>query len=69
MEELYWDVPFAIARQLKAAHPQVNLEQVTLKMIYNWAVALPNFKDDPQLANDELLSAIYQEWLEETFPL
>lgn len=69
MEDLYWDVPFAIARHLKAAHPSIELSQVTLNMIYNWAVALPNFKDDPQLVNDDLLTAIYQEWLEETLPL
>jgi FeS assembly protein IscX len=48
-----------------ALYPQVDLNTVTLGMIYNWVVALPEFQDDPQLANDELLSAIFQEWLEE----
>jgi FeS assembly protein IscX len=28
-------------------------------------VALPDFADDPALANDELLEAILQEWYEE----
>jgi FeS assembly protein IscX len=49
--------------------PDVDLSAVTLNMLYNWAVALPDFKDDPQLANDELLTAILQEWYEETHPL
>ncbi|MBF8286037.1 MAG: yfhJ [Anaerolineales bacterium] len=63
-EELYWDSTYALARRLKAEHPDVDLSAVTLNMLYNWAVALPDFKDDPQLANDELLTAILQEWYE-----
>ena len=68
-EDLYWDATFAIARHLKAAHPQVDLSQVTLDMLYNWVIGLPTFKDDPHLANDDLLTAIYQEWYEEITPL
>jgi len=64
-EALYWDSSYAVARRLMALYPQVDLNTVTLGMIYNWVVALPEFQDDPQLANDELLSAIFQEWLEE----
>ena len=66
MEDLYWDGAYAIARRLQASLPEADLSQVTLNMLYNWVVALPDFKDDPQLANDELLAAIYQEWYEET---
>lgn len=69
MEPLYWDGPYAIARRLMAERPGVNLAEVTLNMLYNWVIALPEFQDDPQLANDELLSAIYLEWYEETHPL
>ncbi|MBM2851171.1 MAG: Fe-S assembly protein IscX, partial [Anaerolineales bacterium] len=54
---------------LIAAHPDVELSTVTLNMIYNWVIALPDFVDDPQLVNDDLLQAIYQEWYEETYPL
>jgi FeS assembly protein IscX len=68
-EELFWDASYAIARRLMAAHPGVDLGAVTLNMLYNWVVALPGFRDDPQLVNDELLTAIYQEWYEETHPL
>lgn len=62
---LYWDSSYAIARRLMAQHPDIDLSSVTLRMIYNWVVALPEFHDDPQLANDDLLEAIYQEWYEE----
>ncbi len=69
MEELYWDGAYAIARRLIAERPNTDLSQVTLNMLYNWVLALPEFKDDPELANDELLNAIYQEWYEEIHPL
>ena len=68
-EELYWDSSYAVARRLIAAHPDVDLSTVTLSMIYDWVVALPDFSDDPQWVNDDLLQAIYQEWYEETHPL
>ena len=69
MDALYWDGAFAIARRLRATHPEADLSQVTLNMLYNWVVALPDFQDDPLLANDDLLAAIHQEWYEETQPL
>jgi len=65
VEELYWDSSYAIARRLIAAYPRVDLSTVTLNMIYDWVLALPDFVDDPQLVNDDLLQAIYQEWYEE----
>ncbi len=68
-EELYWDSPYAIARRLMSVYPDADLGAVTLNMLYNWVIALPDFKDDPQLAHDGLLEAIYQEWYEEKHPL
>ena len=65
VEELYWDSSYAIARRLIAAHPDVELSTVTLNMIYSWVLALPGFVDDPQLVNDDLLHAVYEEWYEE----
>ena len=65
VEELYWDSSYAIARRLIAAHPDVELSTVTLNMVYDWVLALPDFVDDPQLVNDDLLQAICQEWYEE----
>lgn len=69
MTELYWDTTFEIAIHLSAAHPDVNFKEVTLQKIYEWTVALPNFADDPALVNDDFLTAIFQEWFEETNPL
>ena len=68
-ETLSWDDAYAIARALIRAHPDVNLEEVSLRMIYEWTLALPDFRDDPELANDSVPSSIYQEWFEEINPV
>lgn len=66
---LTWDDSYAIARVLIQKFPDVDLEEVSLSMIFRWTVSLPGFQDDPQLANDAILAAIYQEWFEEANPL
>lgn len=62
---LSWDDSFAIARALIEKYPQAELEGVSLNMIFQWTIALPDFDDEPELANDGILEAIYQEWYEE----
>ena len=69
MSALYWDGSYEIAKHLIAVHPDVDLKSVTLQQILEWATALPEFADDPALVNDDLLTAIYQEWFEEINPL
>ncbi len=60
-----WDSIYEIALALKARYPQETLEDVSLQMIYDWVIALPEFEDDLELANEEILLAIFQEWYEE----
>jgi FeS assembly protein IscX len=62
---LTWEDSYAIARELANAHPEVNLEEVSLLAIYQWTMALPDFDDEPELVNDAILAAIFQEWYEE----
>lgn len=62
---LNWESTFAIALELKRKYPGVNIEEVTLQQIYQWTLQLPEFEDDPALANDDILYAIYQDWYEE----
>lgn len=62
---LTWDDSYAIAQELSEANPGINLEEVSLMMIYHWTMGLPGFSDDPELANDAILEAIFQEWFEE----
>ena len=64
-EPLTWESTYAIALALKAEHPGIDMDTVTLRDIQRWTLALENFDDDPALANDEILAAIYQEWYEE----
>ena len=64
-DPLTWDDSYAIAQALNQRHPDVGIESVSLGMIYRWTIELPNFDDDIELANDSILSAIFQEWLEE----
>ncbi|HCK66396.1 MAG TPA: Fe-S assembly protein IscX [Anaerolineae bacterium] len=60
-----WEATYAIALELKRKFTDVNIEEVTLGQIYKWTLELPEFDDDPALANDEILRAIYQDWYEE----
>jgi FeS assembly protein IscX len=64
-EPLNWDATFAIALALKRKYKEANLEDVSLQQIYEWTIALEDFEDDLALANDGILSNIYQEWFEE----
>lgn len=68
-EGLTWEDSYEIALALKSRYPTVKLEEVSLGMIFLWTVQLPDFSDDPDLANDSILSAIFQEWYEEVNPL
>jgi FeS assembly protein IscX len=62
---LFWEDTYAIVLALIKEHPDVNLENVSLGMVYTWTVELPGFEDDRELANEGILAAIYQEWYEE----
>lgn len=62
---LTWEDSYAIALALSKLKPDINLEDVSLMMIYQWTLDLAGFDDDVELANDGILEAIYQEWYEE----
>ncbi len=63
-ESLNWESTYAIALELQRAHRNVDLQQVSLKQILAWTLALEGFEDDPALANDDILARIYQDWFE-----
>jgi FeS assembly protein IscX len=62
---LTWDSTYAIALELRRQHPDVNMEEVSIKNIYDWTLQLQEFEDDPSLCNDDILHAIFQDWFEE----
>jgi FeS assembly protein IscX len=62
---LYWDSSYEIALRLIDMHPDVDVETVGTEQLYQWIIALPEFADDPALANEGILSDILREWYEE----
>jgi len=64
IEPLTWEATYAVVDALQRYHPLQSLEDVSLGLIYQWVLALPDFDDDPALANDEILMDIYREWLD-----
>lgn len=63
---LYWEGTYEIVLDLMEKYPTVDLDTVGLQQLYQWVIALPNFADDPELANDGILNDILREWYEET---
>jgi FeS assembly protein IscX len=63
---LYWDSDFEIVLELIETHPDINLEEIGLEQLYEWVIALPNFADDPALANERILKDILIQWYEAT---
>lgn len=62
---LYWDASLEIIFALQEAHPDVDVDSVGIEELYCWIIELPNFADDPELANDGILMDILREWYEE----
>lgn len=63
--ELYWDATYAIAVSLIEYYPEVSPDSVGLKELEQLVERLPNFRDDPVLANERILKDIQITWYEE----
>lgn len=66
---LYWEASYEIVQALMETHPDVDVEQVGTEQLKTWIVSLPNFMDDPELANEGILNDILREWYEESLTL
>jgi len=66
--KLYWDATYEIVLGLIDTHPGANLDAMGLQELYELIVALPDFADDPELANEGILTEILREWYEEINP-
>ncbi|PJF44000.1 MAG: Fe-S assembly protein IscX [Phototrophicales bacterium] len=62
---LYWDSTYEIVLNLMRAYPMVNLDTISTSQLLEMILALPNFVDEPQLANEDLLVEILRFWYEE----
>ena len=52
---LKWTDSREIALDLIDAHPDVDPKTIRFTDLYNWVLALPNFKDDPQHSGEKIL--------------
>jgi FeS assembly protein IscX len=68
-EMLSWEDTVDIVKKLRESHPQVQVEDISLEMIYHWTIELPEFSDDRELSNEDILTDILKEWFEEVNPL
>ncbi len=62
---LYWESSLGIIQALIELHPSVDVDSVGIEQLRQWIIALPDFADDPGLANDGILNDILREWYEE----
>lgn len=65
MNNLTWDDTYGIVMALETAWPQVDVEQIGLDELCRIVVNLPDFVDDPALANEGILKDLLREWYEE----
>jgi FeS assembly protein IscX len=66
--KLYWDNSYEIVLSIIDTYPEVDVEEIGLDQLYKLIIALPNFADEPALANDGILNEILREWYEEVNP-
>ena len=65
---LHWVATYEIVLSLMAAYPDIEVETIGLDQLYQYVTTLPNFDDDPRLANEGILNEILREWYEEVTP-
>jgi FeS assembly protein IscX len=62
---LYWESTYELVRHLMTTYPDVSLELLGTRQLLTMILDLPDFADDPRLANEALLNEILREWYEE----
>jgi FeS assembly protein IscX len=62
---LSWETTYEIVLELIHLYPDVNVDDLGTERLFQWIVTLPNFSDDPSLANEDILNEILREWYEE----
>jgi FeS assembly protein IscX len=68
LDNLHWDASYEIVLTLMETYPDADVDAIGLEQLYQYIVALPNFADDPRLANEGILTGILREWYEEVNP-
>ena len=63
--ELHWSDVQRIAEELYDADPDLDPLTLSFVKLHDMVVTLPDFADDPQKSNEQILEAILQAWLNE----
>ena len=63
--ELHWSDVQRIAEELYDADPDLDPLTLSFVKLRDMVVKLPDFADDPQKSNEQILEAILQAWLNE----
>ena len=63
--ELHWSDVQRIAEELYDADPDLDPLTLSFAKLHDMVVKLPDFADDPQKSNEQILEAILQAWLNE----
>ena len=63
--DLYWDATYAIAMALMKRYPDLDPIGIGLYELADLIETLPNFNDDPDMANERILQDIQISWYEE----
>lgn len=63
--ELHWSDVQRIAEELYDADPDLDPLTLSFVKLQDMVVKLPDFADDPQKSNEQILEAILQAWLNE----
>jgi FeS assembly protein IscX len=62
---VYWESTFEIVLGLMQNHPEVDIDSVGVEQLYQWIISLPDFADNPELVNEQILNEILRDWYEE----
>lgn len=65
MAAMKWTDTLEIAIQLFEAHPEVDPKTIRFTDLHQWVMALPDFADDANRANEKILEAIQMAWIDE----
>ncbi len=63
--DLTWQDAEDIALKLLETHPDVDPLTVRFTDMHTWITSLPEFKDDPNKSNENILESIQMAWHEE----
>ncbi|MDR1530472.1 MAG: Fe-S cluster assembly protein IscX [Burkholderiales bacterium] len=64
-EKLYWRDSLEIAQALADTHANIDPRTIRYTDLHRWICALPDFKDNPEACNEQILESIQTAWIDE----